>query len=84
LGTSDLDLVKGVVRCDAATFHEWKLHFHEWKEQISSLLAGLSLGHYLTTAIDFATEKDNTICKGNRAHYLVCCGLICCKSLALP
>jgi hypothetical protein len=39
MGTSDLDHIGRIVKCDALTYHEWK-------EEITALLSGLLLGHY--------------------------------------
>lgn len=40
MGTKDYDLARGIVKCDAATYFEWR-------EQLTALLAGLSLGQYV-------------------------------------
>jgi hypothetical protein len=40
MGTLDLDQIKKVVKCDTAIYPEWK-------EQVTVLLSGLSLGQYL-------------------------------------
>ena len=64
MGTTDINLVKGITRCDAATFFKWQ-------EQITALLAGLSLGQYLTYQLDFTSKTETVIKEGNRCHYLV-------------
>ena len=47
MGTSNLNHIGRIVQCDEATYHEWK-------EEITALLSGLSLGHYLTLELDYS------------------------------
>jgi hypothetical protein len=58
MGASDLELVKGIVKCNASTYFEWK-------EQITALLAGLSFGPYLNIKIDFAYAEQSEVAAGN-------------------
>jgi hypothetical protein len=63
MGTSNLNHIGHIVKCDEATYHEWK-------EEITALLSGLSLGHYLTLELDYS-QDETTIKEGNQCHHLL-------------
>jgi hypothetical protein len=54
MGMLGLDQNKKIVKCDAASYYELK-------DQAMALLSGLSLGQYLSTAINLDEEEDNTV-----------------------